>query len=114
MQGVIGLPAVEAHDKVFFVRLDDAASIDALSRRMAYVLTYGMGSKATLTVSSIEDTHMVLCLQRAVTDLCGNVIEPQEFSVSLMGDCDPDFVMLVAGMLLIGGVSVETLSKFVF
>jgi hypothetical protein len=57
---------------------------------------------------------MVLCLQRSVTDLGGNKIEPQEFSVSPSKEYDPEIIMLIAAICMISGVPADKLSKFVF
>lgn len=101
-------------DKVLLINSDDTAAVSATHTHIAYAITYGFNSKATLTASSINDDSMVLCLQRTIVDLNGKEIEPQEFSISVEGDYKPEVVMLVAAICLISGIPVETLSGFVF
>ncbi|MDR0405289.1 MAG: hypothetical protein LBH54_00695, partial [Clostridiales bacterium] len=91
-------------EKIIFVNTDDAESVSTLSNRKAYVITYGFNSKATITASSVNDSHMVLCLQRAIVDLRGNEIEPQEFSVALTGVYQPEAVMLIVSVGIVSGV----------
>ena len=102
------------HGKVFIVNNNDTETINRLKDKKAYVITYGLCNKATLTLSSIEQDRMVLCLQRSVTDLGGNKIEPQEFSVSPSKEYDPEIIMLIAAICMISGVPADKLSKFVF
>lgn len=46
------------------------------------VITCGTGTKNTLSVSSIEDSSMLLCLQRSIANIKGNIIEPCEIKVT--------------------------------
>lgn len=101
-------------DKVFIVNSDDTDIMRSLSCKEAYVITYGLCNKATLTASSIGQHHIVLCLQRAITTLEGKTIEPQEFTISLSREFNPETVMLIAAVCLTSGVSASALSKFMF
>jgi hypothetical protein len=108
------LPGIEQHDKIYVVSANDTESIKRLKNKKVYVVTYGLCSKATLTASSIEQNHMVLCLQRAIVTLDGKKIEPQEFSVYPSKEYDPETVMLIMAICLTSGVSADKLSKFMF
>ena len=45
------------------------------------IITYGMGQKATVTASSIKDDEIMICLQRNIENINGNIIEMQESKV---------------------------------
>lgn len=45
------------------------------------IITYGMGQKATVTASSIKDNEIMICLQRNLENINGNIIEMQESKV---------------------------------
>ena len=100
-------------DKIVLVNTD-GGNFGLLNMKRAYVITYGFSSKATLTLSGIEDDHIVICLQRTVTDLSGRQIDPQEFNVYFSGEHNPDTVLQLAAVCLLSGVPVENISKFVF
>ena len=43
------------------------------------LITYGMNQKATVTASSIKEEELLLCLQRNIKNINGEIIEIQEF-----------------------------------
>lgn len=45
------------------------------------VITYGFNSKATFTISSVEENKIIICLQRIIKNIYGNQYEPQEFEI---------------------------------
>ena len=51
------------------------------------LITYGLNPLSTVTASSIrmgeEETAFFCCLQRSIATLKGNILEPQEFSVTI-------------------------------
>lgn len=54
---------------------------------MPLIITYGLGSKATITASSIDVSNTgvtyTCCLQRSFTNMLGNDVEPQEIPIRL-------------------------------
>jgi len=46
------------------------------------VITCGTGTKNTLSVSSIDEGSMLLCLQRSITDINGDITEPCEIKIN--------------------------------
>ena len=59
--------------------------------------------QASLTLSSLERDRAVLALQRSLTDLSGNILEPQEFSVEGFGDLNAQDLLCGCGVLLLCG-----------
>lgn len=49
----------------------------------AMIITYGFQTKATITMSSINDENMILCIQREFVNINHINIEPQEISINL-------------------------------
>lgn len=48
------------------------------------ILTYGLKQKATITASSIEESQVIISIQRSFKDLKGNIIEQQEIPAELV------------------------------
>lgn len=71
----------------FLLNSDDENWISLpLTSLKGILITFGFNSKATLTISSSNIEGKIkanLCLQREITSLEGNKIEPFEFSVSI-------------------------------
>ena len=63
------------------------------------VVTYGMNSKNTLTLSSIGQENCVLALQRELVTASGGVVDRQEFKVRSSGGADD--LLAVSGALLL-------------
>lgn len=47
------------------------------------VITYGLNRKATITVSSIEEDNVLICLQRNIENISKKIIEEQEFNIKI-------------------------------
>ena len=58
----------------------DLKLIDSLNLT---VITYGFNNKATFTVSSIDESNMIICLQRVIYNIDNEVTEPQEFKLEV-------------------------------
>lgn len=73
--------------KYCIINSDDERSIRIIKNiEKGIAITYGFNSKSTLTISSHtinQGTEANLCLQRNITPIDGNVIEPFEFLIQL-------------------------------
>lgn len=49
----------------------------------ANVITYGLNAKSSLTVSSIKEENILLCIQRSIEGANKEVIEEQEININL-------------------------------
>ena len=63
-----------------------------------------MGAKNTITLSSINSETLLTTLQRTVTDINGNEIEPEEFKIKLKKEYLPFSVMASVAVMLLCGV----------
>lgn len=61
----------------------DEMDLSILQDLNATSITYGFNGKATVTMSSIEDDAIILCLQRVIKTIQGNIIEPQEIRIDM-------------------------------
>lgn len=59
----------------------DTVDIEKFQNMNLNVITYGFGSKCTITTSSVGDENTIICLQRSIKNLDNIEIEPQEVSV---------------------------------
>ena len=64
------------------------------------VITCGRGGKNTVSISSITDNTLLLSLQRSITDINGNIIEPCEIKVKLK-DSKVGFAELATTIVLL-------------
>lgn len=64
------------------VNADYDENLEPIKNLKLNVITYGMNSKATLTLSSVNDNEVLLSLQRAIKSHRKKLIEPQEIKIS--------------------------------
>ncbi len=72
-----------------------------------WAVSYGLGPKDSLTVSSLEDSRMGLVLQREVVTLEGVCLDCQEFFLPRQEPVSPCYVLACAGVQLLLGVPPE-------
>lgn len=78
------------------------------------LITYGLGGKNTVTVSSMEDNNsFVYCLQRDVNHNALGIIEPEEIPVNMTFGNDQELYAAMVGITisLIEGKDISFLSK---
>jgi len=67
-------------------------------------VSYGTSSRDTLTVSSLEQNQISVALQREILTLSGQMLEQQEFVLSVPEHTDPlSFLALTGARLLLTG-----------
>ena len=66
------------------------------------VITCGLSGICTLTLSSIMDEDMVVCIQRNITDVHGNCVMPQEIPVKISAGTPHDAMLMYALALVCG------------
>ena len=49
----------------------------------ANIITYGFNAKATITISSIKEEKIMICIQRKINGV-NNIIEEQDFNVKII------------------------------
>lgn len=64
--------------KYLIINTDINLKFDLSNENKTNIITYGLNQKATVTVSSITDTDILLYLQRNIKDKKGTIIEVEE------------------------------------
>lgn len=65
---------------------NDKNALKLFKKNKLSVITCGTGSKNTLSISSITENDMLLCLQRSVKDINGDIVEPCEIKADKTKD----------------------------
>ena len=68
------------------------------------VISCGMNSKNTITLSSLGNNQLFATLQRSVTDNSGSDVEPAEFKIKLKNQYQPFSVMASVAVLLLNSI----------
>lgn len=64
------------------------------------VISYGFQNKATFTISSVSDNHIIICLQRIMRTISGTKYEPEEFEVRCNQNIDIHVILCLQIILL--------------
>lgn len=96
-----------------FVNMDLIDSKNSNVNIYGNIITYGLGSKNTVTVSSMGNSSFVYCLQR---DLSGNesgILEPEEIPLNMDFSSEEDIYAAMVGITvsLIEGKKIISLTK---
>ena len=83
------------------VNTDITDNLSFLNDLQVQLITYGFNSKATITASSIDDNKIIVCLQRAITNVYGKQIEPQEFEMDFSTEISSYTAMEITSLLLL-------------
>lgn len=67
--------------KVVVVNTDLSVNLKCIKNLKLRLITYGVNSKSTVSVSSINDDIILVSLQRSIRTLKDNIIEPQEVNI---------------------------------
>jgi 3-dehydroquinate synthase class II len=69
--------------KYLIINTDVEIDKDILKNIKINIITYGLNGKATITVSSIKEEEIILCLQRSIEDSNNSIVEPYEISIKI-------------------------------
>ena len=89
------------HAKYLILNSDRKENVAILENLKLNLITYGFGSKCTITASSIEDEQVMICLQRGVKSPSGKMLEPQEFKLKIETEVDTYTIMEEAALILL-------------
>lgn len=83
------------------VNADYDENLEAIKNLKLNVITYGMNSKATLTLSSVSDEWTLITLQRAIKNSKKELVEPQEIKISGKNFSKNLYVEMILAIFLI-------------
>ena len=62
------------------------------------IIYYGYYSKSDITVSSVEDDQILICIQHTITSIYNRKIEPQEIKVNIKSDINVYNIMIIIAL----------------
>lgn len=77
---------------------------EALGEQRVSAISCGMGIGDTLGIASLDYNTSVLSLQRSITTLQGEILEPHDFQVKTTGNAGPCQLLTVSMILLLLGL----------
>lgn len=83
------------------VNADYNENLEAIKNLKLNVITYGMNSTATLTISSVNEEGILLTLQRAIKNSKKELIEPQEIKITGKNLSKNVYVEMILAIFLI-------------
>lgn len=69
------------------------------------IISCGMNSKNTITLSSLGEYTILVSLQRSITDIKGNIVYPTDFKINLTKHYSPFAIMVSVAILLFYGIT---------
>jgi len=85
--------SIAQNAKYFVLNCDIKENLSLLENLDLMLITYGYNSKATITASSVEESKMMICLQRNIINVYKEKIEPQEFQIEVTEDMKEEAAM---------------------
>lgn len=64
-----------------YILLQDNVNLNIKLEKNSNVITFGFNHKSTVTVSSISEENIVICVQREIKSFKNKLIEPQELTI---------------------------------
>lgn len=61
-------------------------------------ISYGYNSKSDITISSVKDDEIMICVQNTIESIYGKKIEPQEIKVDIKNDVNIYNIMIIIGL----------------
>jgi hypothetical protein len=66
------------------------------------VITYGLDSRSTVTMTGWDESRSLLCVRREILSVSGEVIEPCELPVRTGGDTIEETIAIAVSALVLG------------
>lgn len=78
----------EAISKAKYLIINSDIQIKALQeikiKKLVKLITFGFNTKATITISSVKDDKIIICVQRSIEKTNQGIIEAQERDIQIM------------------------------
>lgn len=78
----------------------DKSALQLMKKANITAITCGMAEEDTLILSSIKEDSVFVCLNRKITTLNGNIIEPQEHKINIHSPVT-DYALLATAAILL-------------
>ena len=70
--------------KYIIVNTDIIKDITFLGMGKINILTYGLNNKAIVTISSVKEDDILICIQKSFKNIIGKTIEEQEINIKIL------------------------------
>ena len=71
------------NSKYLIINTDIIKDIDILGNNKFNIITYGLNNEATITISSVKDDDILICVQQVYKDVNNKSIEQQEINIKI-------------------------------
>lgn len=85
----------------FILNSDIKENLQLLENLDLKIITYGYNQKATVTASSVQENNMMICLQRGITNVYGERIEPQEIVLKIEESVNDSAILELTSLLFL-------------
>ncbi len=73
-------------------------SSNSEQQKLARLISFGYSSKSDITVSSVEEDELLICIQNTIVSIYGRKIEPQEIKVNVKPDINMYNIMIIIAL----------------
>lgn len=84
------------NSKNIILNLDLNANIE--KNLKSNVISFGYNSESDITVSSVEEDQILICIQHTITSMYNRKIEPQEIKVNVKSDINVYNIMIIIAL----------------
>ena len=72
-----------SYSKCLIYNYDTDKDIEKFKKMDFKLITFGFDPKSTVTISSVTDDNILMCIQRKICGMKNNLIEPQEIKIDI-------------------------------
>lgn len=69
-----------------------------IERNLKNTISFGYNSKSDITISSVEEEQILICIQHTITSIYNKKIEPQEVKVNVKSDINLYDIMIIIAL----------------
>ena len=84
------------NSKNAIVNMDLNVNVDKITK--ANIITFGYNSQSDITISSVEEDQILICIQNTSTSIYNRKIEPQEIKVKVKSDINVYNIMIIIAL----------------
>ena len=95
------LEKIIGNSKNVIYNLDLNKEVEKNNFKVNKVICYGYNSKSDITISSVTDEQILICLQNTIESIYGIKIEPQEIKVKAKSDTDVYDIMIIIALSML-------------
>lgn len=94
------IDAILKKAQYLIINYDINADKDFFKNNKLKIITYGLNQKSTVTISSVSENGVLICIQRNIEDIYGHIIEVQEDAIDIINISNKNLYSLLAGYII--------------